>query len=111
MHLSVTSAPGTSPVIVAVAGELDVATTAELRQFLHARIDDGATILIANLTEVAFLDSTALSVFVGVHKRLREGGGGLTLISPHERLLRIFRMTALDHVFTVLTTPPGTATP
>nr|BFE59707.1 hypothetical protein GCM10020063_042330 [Dactylosporangium thailandense] len=45
-----------------------------------------------------------------MHKRLREDGGGLTLISPHEWLLRIFRMTALDHVFTVITTPPGTTT-
>ncbi len=108
MQLSVTSASG-SPTVVAINGELDVATTPELRQFLHARLDDGATELVVDLTEVAFLDSTALSVFVGVHKRLREAGTGLTLVAPYERLLRIFRVTALDRIFTIVDTVPGVA--
>ncbi|MEV4139917.1 STAS domain-containing protein [Dactylosporangium sp. NPDC049742] len=107
MQLSVTSTPG-SPTVVAVTGELDVATSAELRQYLHARLDDGVTALTVDLTGVAFLDSTALSVFVGVYKRLHEAGSGLTLVAPHERLLRVFRLTALDRVFTIVDALPGT---
>ncbi|MFF5225058.1 STAS domain-containing protein [Dactylosporangium sp. NPDC000521] len=110
MQLSVTSAPG-SPAVVAVTGELDVANSAELRQFLHARLDDGTAALTVDLTGVAFLDSTTLSVFVGVHKRLHEErGSGLTLVVPHERLLRIFRLTALDRLFTIIDALPGPAT-
>ncbi|MEV0569240.1 STAS domain-containing protein [Dactylosporangium sp. NPDC050588] len=108
MQLSVTFTPG-SPTVVAATGELDVATSTELRQYLHAYLDDGVTALTVDLTEVAFLDSTALSVFVGVHKRLhQEAGSGLTLVAPHERLLRIFRLTALDRVFTIVDVLPGT---
>ncbi|MEU0556754.1 STAS domain-containing protein [Dactylosporangium sp. NPDC006015] len=109
MQLSVAS-PAGSPTVVAVTGELDVATSPELRQFLHARLDDGATALTVDLTGVGFLDSTTLSVFVGVHKRLRdEAGGRLALVVPHERLLRVFRMTALDRVFTIVDALPGGA--
>ncbi|MFF5230248.1 STAS domain-containing protein [Dactylosporangium sp. NPDC000521] len=104
MQLSVSESRGTA--VVSVSGELDVATTPELRQFLHACIDNGASVLIVDLTAVAFLDSTALSVFVGVHKRLRDEPGGLTLVSPYERLLRIFRMTGLDRVFTIVAELP-----
>ncbi|WP_433221148.1 STAS domain-containing protein [Dactylosporangium sp. CS-047395] len=35
---------------------------------------------------MASLDSTALSVFVGIHKRLRGLGTSLVLVSPHEQL-------------------------
>ena len=93
--------------VVSVAGDLDAATAPELRQYLHRLLDDGATLLTVDLTQVSFQDSTTLGVFVSVHKRLHAIGSGLTIVSPHERLLRIFRMIALDRVFTVVSTLPA----
>ncbi|MET7392924.1 STAS domain-containing protein [Dactylosporangium sp. NPDC005572] len=110
MQISATRGPGR--IVATVSGELDITTTPQLRQVLHACIDQGATALIADLTEVPSLDSTALGVFVSVQKRLREFGDGLILVTPHEHLLRIFRMTGLDRVFTIVATlPEATTTP
>lgn len=99
MQLSVTG--DTDRPVVAASGDLDVATAAEFRKALHLLLDAGAGTLVIDLTGVWFLDSTALGVLVGVHKRLLESGGTLQLICPRESLLRIFRLTGLDRVFAI----------
>lgn len=96
MQLSV--AGGAHRTVVTVSGDLDVSNAGEFRTALQHVIDDGAGLLVVDLTGVEFLDSTILGVMVGVHKRLLERGG-LHLVCPREGLLRIFRLTGLDRVF------------
>jgi anti-sigma B factor antagonist len=93
--------------VVTARGELDVATSPALRDCLLGLIGDGTRELIVDLTEVDFVDSTALGVLVGVFKRLRENGGTFALVCPHERLLKVFRVTALDRVFAMRKSVPA----
>jgi anti-sigma B factor antagonist len=109
VQLSSTAGPGAT--VVTASGELDIGTAAELRQYLHDVLDRGEGGLILDLTEVQFIDSTILGVLVSVHKRLVERGQVLTLVSPHERLLRIFRLTVLDRVFAIVPALPGATPP
>jgi anti-sigma B factor antagonist len=88
-------------VVVAVTGDVDVATAPELRDHLYQRNDDGAHSIVVDLTAVDFIDSVALGVLIGVLKRLRTVEGRFALVAPHERLLKVFRMTALDRVFVI----------
>src|SRR3954451_17901281 len=99
--MQVTSTVSGPRTVVAASGELDVATAPELRSYLHQLVDDGATTLVVDLTDVGFLDSTTLGVLISVHKRLVELGGVVELVVPHSRLLRIFQITGLDRVFTI----------
>ncbi|KAB2381857.1 STAS domain-containing protein [Actinomadura montaniterrae] len=57
--------------VVTLAGELDVASAAELRGHLAALIGDGADHLILDFSDVGFVDSNGLSVLAGVHRLLR----------------------------------------
>jgi anti-sigma B factor antagonist len=54
-----------------------------------------------NLTEVRFMDSTGLGLLVGILKRVRGLDGRLQLVIDSERLLKVFRITALTQVFTI----------
>jgi anti-sigma B factor antagonist len=108
MQLSV--AGDTHRPVVTIAGDLDVSTAAEFRRSMHHVIDEGAGSLVVDLTGVWLLDSTALGVMVGVHKRLLGLGGKLEIVCPRDGLLRIFRLTGLDRVFAIhasLTAPSG----
>lgn len=87
--------------VLEVSGEIDVYTAPSLREKIVALVDEGTTILIVDLSNVEFLDSTGLGVLVGALKRLRGLGGGFSLVSDQERLLKIFRITGLDRVFTI----------
>ena len=94
-------------VVVTAHGELDLATAPELSRSLQEQIDDGAPGLVVDLAGAEFVDSTALRVLVAVYKRLRAEGGRLALACPHERILKTFRLTALDRVFVVRGSVPA----
>jgi len=87
--------------VLEVSGEIDVYTAPTLREKIIALVDGGVTGLIVDLTNVEFLDSTGLGVLVGALKRLRGVGGTFGVVCDQERLLKIFRITGLDRVFTI----------
>jgi anti-sigma B factor antagonist len=96
--------------VVEVGGEVDVYTAPRLRERLVELVEAGARSVIVDLSRVEFLDSTGLGVLVGALKRLRAAGGSLALVCGHERLLKIFRITALDRVFALYDTVEAATT-
>lgn len=81
--------------VVAVVGEIDVATAPALRDRLQSCIDHGATKVVVDLLGVPFLDSTALGVLVGASKRLRDQGGSLRIVLTEPRVAKVFEITGL----------------
>lgn len=87
--------------VLEVAGEVDVYTAPVLRDRLADLLEAGKRHLIVDLGGVEFLDSTGLGVLVAGLNRAREVGGSLSLVCSQERVLKLFRITGLDEVFTV----------
>src|SRR5207253_1951211 len=84
--------------VIQVTGEVDVYTAPLLRERIRELSANGAVHLIADLSQVDFLDSTGLGALVGGLKRLREAGGSLALVISTPRILRIFQITGLTRV-------------
>ncbi len=101
MELSLSTRDVADRSVVEVAGEIDVYTAPQLRERLINLVESGARQVVVDLGRVEFLDSTGLGVLVGALKRLRSAGGELSLVCAQERLLKIFRITGLDRVFTL----------
>jgi anti-sigma B factor antagonist len=101
VELSVTSRQEGARTVIAVGGEIDVYTAPSLRERLNELVAAGHYDLVVDMEKVEFLDSTGLGVLVGALKRLRGVGGELFLACGQERLLKIFRITGLDRVFTM----------
>ena len=101
MDVSVTSKDVGDRTVVDVSGEIDVYTASVLREQLANLVDAGRTDLVVDLTAVKFMDSTGLGVLVGVLKKVRAHDGRLQLVIDSERLLKVFRITALTQVFTI----------
>ena len=87
--------------VLRVTGEVDAYTAPMLRDRIRELADKDAVHLIADLSQVDFLDSTGLGALVGGLKRLREAGGSLTLVIGTPRILRIFQLTGLTKVFAI----------
>jgi anti-sigma B factor antagonist len=94
---------GATPV-VAVRGEIDVATAPELRNRLLEAAQAGHNTVVVDLSEVSFLDSTALGVLVGSLKRLRAAGGDLPLVVTGRSVTKVLEITGLADVFSVFAT-------
>ena len=87
--------------VVHVAGEIDLRTAPELRERLAVLLDEGADQVVLDLEKVTFIDSTALSVMVGAHKRLVRQGTVLHLVSTGLQVGRVLTVTGLFRVFAV----------
>jgi anti-sigma B factor antagonist len=88
--------------ILAMGGELDYEASPQLRARLVGAIKAGGRRLVLDLSDVTFIDSTAIGVLAGTVARLDEAGGGsLAVVSRHEKVLQIFEITGLDSVISL----------
>src|SRR4051794_9882086 len=82
-------------------GELDLYAAPELKRRMAEAIEGGKTRIVVDLTDAAFMDSTALGVLIGALKRLRLREGTLAVASDQPSILRILEVTGMDQVLEV----------
>jgi anti-sigma B factor antagonist len=87
--------------VIAVRGEIDVATSPALRERLYATIDQGARTVVVDLSQLAFIDSSGLGVLVATLKHIRERDGELVLKGLDHPAMRVFEITGLTDLFTI----------
>ena len=86
--------------VVRLAGELDLYNAPAVREALTAAASDGADRVIVDLSEVEFIDSTALGVLIEARTRLPDGNGFL-LAGPGLETRRALEISGLDRHFAV----------
>lgn len=90
--------------ILVVGGEVDFEVSPQLKAHLMRALKAGRRRLILDLTDVTFIDSTAIGVLAGTVDKLDEAGGGsMSVVCTHEKVMQIFEITGLDSVITVHT--------
>ena len=89
---------------MAVHGEVDILTSAFLRQELINLANPPLPSQIVDLRGVTFMDATGLGVFVGAQKRAAAVGAEIILVMEQPFLDRLFRITGLNRAFRVFAT-------
>jgi anti-sigma B factor antagonist len=91
--------------VVRATGEIDIVTAPRFRECL-AEIPVGTRVVIVDLSEVGFLDSTGLSVLVAGWKRFSNDDeqAELRLVVVRPVIERILEVTGLAKVFSVFPT-------
>ena len=88
--------------VVELIGELDVSTSESLRAELLDLIEDGCRTLVLDMSRLALIDSTGLGVLVGILKRVLQHDGEMQLRAPRRSARKVFGITGLDRVFTIV---------
>jgi anti-sigma B factor antagonist len=88
--------------VVRVSGELDAVSSPALRRQLLELVEDGTNRMVLELGALDLIDSSGLGVLVGVQKRLVQRGGELELHGLRPGPRRVFDITGLDQVFTLV---------
>ena len=84
---------------VVVSGELDTATSPDLMNALEALERTEAQRVVLDLSEVTFIDSSAISTLVRAKAAL-EARGAMLVIAPASRQVEmVLRMCELDREF------------
>jgi anti-sigma B factor antagonist len=82
-------------VIVAVTGEIDLATAASLRDALTAELAAGPDVLIVDLDGVEFFTSVGLTTLALTQRAAQERGVALRVIATSRATLRPLRITGM----------------
>jgi anti-sigma B factor antagonist len=99
MNLTVSSRIEGDVTVLAPAGEIDIETAPVFRGELVESINGGARQIVIDMAGVEFCDSTALSVLIACHQRLKPVGGTITLANVRPMVRKIFDVTKLADLF------------
>ena len=80
---------------ISISGELDLNTCAKFNDVLKSSIDDSEKIIILNLENTQYMDSTALGVVARMAKTLSNNGGSLKVICQKPHILKLFSISGL----------------
>ena len=89
--------------VVRMVGELDMATAPKLRETVIKLLQPslGVGVVILDLSEVTFVDSTGLGVLAASRQRVEREGGALVLRGPRPNTVKVLEVTGLDRVFVI----------
>lgn len=87
--------------LVRPRGEIDLATVDQFREVLNELLIQGHVHLLVDLDATDFIDSLGFGALVGTRRKAHAFNGSLGIICSEERILRLFRITGLDRVFTI----------
>jgi len=83
-----------SAIVVRLAGEIDLYNADQVRAALAGAIAETPGRVVVDLSQVEFVDSTALGVLVEASSKL--GGSALLLAAPQLETRRALKVTGLD---------------
>jgi anti-anti-sigma factor len=87
--------------LLALAGELDLASADVVRSAIDEARGSGARRVVLDLTDVEFVDSSMLKELLRANAELPESGSALVLAAPQAPVQRLLELTRTSELFTV----------
>ena len=81
---------------IALSGELDMATVPLLNDQLAALEQDGSKVILLDLRDLNFIDSSGIQAFVQAHTRSGTNGHRFVLVGASPTAQRLFEMTGTE---------------
>jgi anti-sigma B factor antagonist len=96
MHLQVSTDTVGAATVVRAVGELDLHTAGELSDELTKAVDAREALVVVDLSQVDFMDSTGLSTIVAAVAGMRAYDGELRVVTATEKITKVFTLTGVD---------------
>jgi len=90
---------------IVVRGELDLASAPALEEQLARAEEMAAPVIVVDLRELDFMDSTGLHVLLKAHQRTSKRGGQFVLVKGSRQIERLLRLTGVDERLTIVDSP------
>lgn len=95
---------------VALTGDLDIATVAQLDQVLRDAQAD-ADVVVLDLRGLRFMGCSGVEVILAADDRAQAAGGRLVVVRAPSEVERLFALVAIDHRLDIVDQPPGDVRP
>ncbi len=91
--------------LLSVRGELDLASSPALEEQFEQALAEAPSLLIIDLRELEFMDSTGLSVLIRAHQRTQEAGHRLAIVNGSRQVRRLLSLTGVADRLTIVDDP------
>ena len=88
-----------------MAGELDLASAGDLETGLKALESSKPELIVLDLRELEFMDSTGLRAILAADARAKELGARLVVVQGSENIQRVFQVTRLHERVEIVSDP------
>lgn len=95
--------------LVSVRGEIDLHSAPKVQHAVE-RGANGVHAVVVDMSDITFMDSTALSMFMRAKDELKEKGIVLRLAAPSKAVDRLFSVTGFGEYFDVFSTREAATT-
>ncbi len=85
--------------IIALSGDIDMYTSTEVRRQLLRLVDQRVPVIMVDLADVTYIDSSGIATFVEGLKGMMSYRGRLKFFGVPVRVKEIFNFSKLDKVF------------
>ena len=102
VHLS---EPAAGRLDASLSGEIDLSTVTELEERLREPLEGGPQLLVIDLREVTFLDSSGLRLVLRLNERQTQDGARLVLVQGGRRVARVFELTGAGERLEIVQDP------
>ena len=76
--------------VMEMPAEIDVTNSGQARQALLAALDQRPAVLVVDMSQTTFCDSTGIAALVDAHRQASTNGAQLMLVAPEiERILQL----------------------
>lgn len=89
--------------VVGISGEIDLSNAISVMERIGESVRSGASIVVVDLSELTFIDSTGISMLFRLAERIRYGRQELRLVvPPGTQVRRVLEMTKVGEVIPML---------
>lgn len=92
-------------VVVALSGEVDLASLDPVERELAATMAEPPPVLVLDLREVTFLDSSGLRLILRLDRGQRKAGSHLSVVRGGRRVARVLELTGADQHLDLIDDP------
>lgn len=90
-----------------LSGELDLASSEALEGSLKELESAEPQLLVLDLRELEFMDSTGLRAVIAADARARQRGARFVVVRGRDEIDRVFRLTRMDEHLELVDEPPA----
>ena len=91
--------------VAALSGEVDLSVAEAVEERLRTTLSDEPGVLVLDLREVEFLDSSGLRVVLSLDRDQRDRGGRLVVVRGGRRVARVMELTGADRQLEMVDDP------
>jgi anti-sigma B factor antagonist len=84
---------------VVVSGEIDIYTAQLFKEKLYHTVDKSDKDLVVDCSNLNYIDSTGLGIFVGALKKIKQKGKNIFIENVRDNIRKLFVITGLDKLF------------